>query len=362
MSDDTHYDVLGVGAEAPRDEIRAAYRAKVDALREAREAKGVSSSKLAENRESVARLNTAWNVLSDPYQRGRYDQGLETAADGEPADAAAGPDAGETTPAVRPTGWRRVLAPPPPRDGATGGRRAARGRTRPQTVVLPSGMQLADQRSRGMAALLDIAIVMVIVLGTQFMLPRIVRSDYSHLTDRISTLTKARDHANSLADTASSAEAKAKAKVRAAVKAGDSAAQAAAQSDVNAAKAKVTAQHKKANADDAEAKRLNRELQPTVLVAEVVALALALLYLVPLATRTGQTFGMRGRGVRIVGVNGGRVGWYPIFTRFAVPLACAIGVPSFGPVVGLGMVLWAYRDPNGQGLHDKLAKTLVVSA
>ena len=41
--------------------------------------------------------------------------------------------------------------------------------------------------------------------------------------------------------------------------------------------------------------------------------------------------------------------------------AVALFIPQLGPVLGLGLVLWGYRDRNKQGIHDKLAKTIVVN-
>ena len=38
------------------------------------------------------------------------------------------------------------------------------------------------------------------------------------------------------------------------------------------------------------------------------------------------------------------------------------GLAQLGPLLALGMVLWGFRDRNGQGVHDKLARTLVVAA
>ena len=76
---------------------------------------------------------------------------------------------------------------------------------------------------------------------------------------------------------------------------------------------------------------------------------------------TGRTFGMRGRKIRVVRVDGSPVGWYGAFTRFVVPIIVALAIPTLGPLFGLGMVLWGYRDANGQGIHDKLARTLVVA-
>jgi uncharacterized RDD family membrane protein YckC len=49
-------------------------------------------------------------------------------------------------------------------------------------------------------------------------------------------------------------------------------------------------------------------------------------------------------------------------TRFALPILLALAIPSFGVILGLGMVAWGFFDRNGQGIHDKLARTLVVDA
>jgi uncharacterized RDD family membrane protein YckC len=82
---------------------------------------------------------------------------------------------------------------------------------------------------------------------------------------------------------------------------------------------------------------------------------------VPATVITGRTFGMRSRRIRIVRVDGSPVGWYGAFTRFFLPIIVALAIPTIGPLLGLGMVLWGYRDANGQGIHDKLARTIVVA-
>jgi uncharacterized RDD family membrane protein YckC len=78
---------------------------------------------------------------------------------------------------------------------------------------------------------------------------------------------------------------------------------------------------------------------------------------------TGRTLGMRGRRIKVTMVDSTPVRWLPAFGRFLIPCALAL-VPQLspiGPVIGLGIVLWGFRDPNRQGFHDKLAKTIVVN-
>ena len=82
-----HYDVLGVGTDADRPAIQAAYR------RLAR----LHHPDFGGNQSVMARLNEAWDVLSDPHQRAVYDarmlasrfKGLAAAAALTPLAAAA---------------------------------------------------------------------------------------------------------------------------------------------------------------------------------------------------------------------------------------------------------------------------------
>ena len=71
---DDYYSLLGIDADASVDDIRGAYRERKDGLDTASDA----------GRADAAKLNKAWNVLSDPYQRGRYD---EQRADGRRSGA-----------------------------------------------------------------------------------------------------------------------------------------------------------------------------------------------------------------------------------------------------------------------------------
>src|SRR6266849_6841455 len=74
---DDYYELLGVDEDAPVDDIRSAYRDKKAA---------VDTSAGDDAKSDVAKLNKAWNVLSDPYQRGRYDQQRHIAGDDDEDD------------------------------------------------------------------------------------------------------------------------------------------------------------------------------------------------------------------------------------------------------------------------------------
>lgn len=79
MSTDlTHYDLLDVDSDAAKDDIRAAYQDKLANVRAARakeeETKRPSEDVLRAARDEEAQLRSAWQVLSDPVQRERYDE------------------------------------------------------------------------------------------------------------------------------------------------------------------------------------------------------------------------------------------------------------------------------------------------
>lgn len=117
---ETHYELLGVEPDATKEEIRAAYRERIDDLRGQME-KGRSDQARNGAREETARLNSAWQVLSDPFQRQRYDAGLG----GGEVDEEEVEEEEETAPA--PARARRQREP----------RTDARGRPRREPVGVP---------------------------------------------------------------------------------------------------------------------------------------------------------------------------------------------------------------------------------
>jgi uncharacterized RDD family membrane protein YckC len=389
MSEENYYEELGVEPGASRDELREAHRERVSELEAARERKGVTESQLQANRDAVARVRAAWNVLSDPFQRQRYDAQL--AAESEPGSEVEIVD-DDVTPQTgggqQLTGWRKLLAPPPPKEGGAGAgnRNGASGtappgrRPRPEpTVELPPGMRLAEPRVRGMALLFDLSIVIVIFFGVNLLVPNLVQSDYRDINDRITKVNDLKSAREDLTDAQQS--------VNSAQKAVDNAKSASAtktaQSDLKSAQSDLKDVQKdyrdaqkdakdegvpQARLDDRPKQlqtysdKLADDVRGTTFIMYGVVFGLAMLYLVPITARKGYTLGMRNRKLRVVRVDGSPAGWYAAFTRFALPLLLAIAIPTFGVVLGLGMVAWGYFDRNGQGIHDKLARTLVVDA
>jgi len=398
---ESHYDALGVEPTASRDEMRDAYRARVDELTAARDRKGITESQLQDNRDEVAKVRSAWSVLSDPFQRQRYDtqiaSGTTDADEDDLSDASSGSE-------VELTGWRRLMAPPPQKaaSGAkeAGGKSAgAKGKQAPPpprrqpTIPLPPGTQIAAPRVRGMALLFDLAVVLVLMFVVNAVVPNAVQSDYADKSSQIQSLGKAAD-AQSGIDDAHEAVSDAEDAVTKA-ETGSASAQKSAQTDLKDAQSDLKDARKdfsEAQSDfnekqrsqkldseplphdekqlDDMAKKLSDDIWGTQIIVSVVILVIALVYLVPIVLRTGSTFGMRGRKIKIVRVDGSRATFVPVCTRFALPLVLGLAgstsrqtaLATILPLAALGMVLWCYRDPNGQGLHDKLARTLVVDA
>jgi DnaJ-class molecular chaperone len=70
-----HYEVLGVARDATPDSIKKAYRQKSALYHPDRAEAGVSASERAYMADTMARINAAYEVLSDPERRAAYDAG-----------------------------------------------------------------------------------------------------------------------------------------------------------------------------------------------------------------------------------------------------------------------------------------------
>ena len=154
---DDYYELLDVAPDAERDDIRAAYREPAR--------RALAADDDDNNRAEIAKLNRAWNVLSDPAQRERYDDRLaeyrETDDDGDYEDEDDDDDGDDG-------GARRGAASA--FEGAADARasnapRSAEARLeRKPTITVPEGLTQASTRSRLSALGFDVA-VLVLVAG-----------------------------------------------------------------------------------------------------------------------------------------------------------------------------------------------------
>ena len=152
----THYELLGVASDAPKDDIRAAYQDKLADVREHRaheeESKRPSESVIQAARDEEGRLRAAWQVLSDPVQRQRYDDlvGLVPTSNGDGVDLADDhhdddEDGDDTVDAEVPA----------PRD---------RSRRTPPSMVTAEGLEIPSAGRRATAAGIDTITLLVLYL------------------------------------------------------------------------------------------------------------------------------------------------------------------------------------------------------
>lgn len=314
---DTHYETLGVSPDASRDEIRDAYRARVSEL-DPETWKGDAS----ERRERAASVNKAWNVLSDPFQKERYDSGIDDSIAGiDDVDA----DGDEVDLVVNGTG------------GAKSARGAARARGIVPTKITPTGLPLAPTRSRINALSVDVLVIIVLLFGLNYIAGALFANPAVQVTinDKVVSTTEIKDR-----DPA------------------------------------TVRQSERADAlDEWNSDNPDAENEPKVevdeidvvpgnitLIFQLVTLVAALLYTAVPTVRTGQTLGKRIFKSRLVSVDGGKVGWSQALLHYGVPIAVATALALLGAVVAIGMILWSIWDKNGQGINDKIAKTFVVEA
>lgn len=335
---DDYYQLLGVSPDASRDEIKDAYRSRRETL----------GSETAEARSEASRLNRAWNVLSDPLQRERYDARL---AEGESAGEEGG---GPPVPAGPP---RRGLFGGPPRQAAP---------LPAPTIELPPGRRFAEVRSRIWAMVIDLVVIVVVGLLLNLGATAFVRHQYPdevHAAERFLDQADAADEkAADAGDRAAAADDDAKA----ADQKGDDAAAAAAREKAKRARAEektAKAAAEKARDDAVEAQR---GIGAALYLPFFAPFVVGLLYLVVPSALTGQTLGKRLRGLRVVRLDGSPPGWSASIVRYGLPaLVAALLATVLGPlavmVALIGVLMWL-RNPNQQGLHDRAAKTVVVVA
>jgi uncharacterized RDD family membrane protein YckC len=159
---ESHYELLGVESDASKDEIRSAYRERLEELRGKVE-KGRSDQVRNGAREETARLNTAWQVLSDPFQRQRYDTALTGGSDGtEAAEEEEEEEEEEEQEAAPARARRRGLFEPRERD--------AKGRPQRREPLGVPGAEAAPLGRRLAALGIDVLTMGAVFLGVTSLL------------------------------------------------------------------------------------------------------------------------------------------------------------------------------------------------
>lgn len=339
------YALLGLESDASKDAIRDAYRQRLDALNAADAGEKVTEEQRAANRAERARLNEAWNVLSDPSQRERYD---ERRAAGDAA--AEVPEIVFDAPPSASASMERVVG---------GGPLSQRSRRR--VIPLPAGTALADTRPRLLGMVFDLTVVIFLVFVCQFGSRPLIESRYPAETARVAAARTERTDASKALTEATDAR---KAAQRDLARAQGSAAKAQAQDELDAAEATERAATKVDTKAAKDLERAQAALQGPGTMVLVASALVGLLYLVPSTAITGRTLGMRLRGTKVVRIDGSPATWGSAFVRFLIPVAITTSLfySLPGLLLGLGSVLFWLWDPNRQGLHDRLARTLVVAA
>jgi uncharacterized RDD family membrane protein YckC len=344
---DDYYSLLGIDAEASVEDIRGAYRTRKDGLDTASQA----------GRDDALKLNKAWNVLSDPYQRGRYDQ--------QRLDAAEEGDLDDTPTTTISNGGRSVAKPQPSkglRGQAKNSRQARQQSTREAraerlakqktpTMTPPPGTHFPSTKQRIIAMVIDLLVLIVLVSGSQVVSQAVAKSqkpDIVHQIDQLNAKINADNKAKSDADKAVSADKKAN----------NTAAQATDQKKSDDAKAQATADVKARD-------KLSSKLNPFFLGGIAIAFVLGFIYLAVPTAITGRTLGKRFQHLKVVREDGSPVGVRVAFTRFGlivlITFTLYLLLQQIAAVIVLfGVTMWM-RNPNMQGLHDRFAHTLVVS-
>ncbi|MEX2100090.1 MAG: RDD family protein [Acidimicrobiia bacterium] len=353
--DRTHYEVLGVDRRASKEKVREAYRERLNDTQaeqiNALEAKRPSDDAIASARREVARVREAWQMLSDPVQRQRYDArlGNGSSAEGDGELELADTDADDSydedddedrTPAKK--------APPRgPRDRPPG---MFSPEHPPTPESWPPGFTAPPPRARTIALMIDCLVLLVFFIGGQIAGVQATESISPHKSDTISRLNDQIDHLSECKDANSAAARERK-------------------SCPNANEQTDTKYDNQLDNDIGRIEKKRDDLQKDILptqfgISSGLFLILAFLYLIPSTVRTGQTLGKRLLAIRLIQADGGRATLRVALAHYFAPLLVAVilsqilGQLAFA-IVLFGVLTWS-RNPNRQGLHDRLAKTVVV--
>jgi uncharacterized RDD family membrane protein YckC len=332
---DDYYGLLGVEAEASVDDIRGAYR----------ERKSGIDTTSPSGRASAAQLNKAWNVLSDPYQRGRYDEKRAEAIDEgtfDTDDADVEVVTNGSSSATRNDRRSRTQSAREQRVAAQ----------RKPTIALPEGVRWPQQKQRIIAMVIDLLVLFAIVFGLGWVgASAVAKHQQPAVFDRVSELQKQIDAQNKVKSDADKRVSDDK-------KANDTAKQKTDQDASDAAKKQVEQLTK-------EQTKENAKVNGYLIGGVFIAFGIGLLYLAIPSAKTGRTLGKKLQHLKVLREDGSPLGWSGALTRYGLPVLATFLLyflmREFAAVIVLfGVTMWM-RNGNMQGLHDRIAHTVVVS-
>lgn len=312
---DSHYEILGADEDASRDEIRAAYRERVGELDP-----DTWTGDAADRRTRASAVNRAWNVLSDPFQKERYDDQLG-AGDVDLTDDDEGDDDdgdGELP--------------------ARGSRRPARGRGgRDRPTATPTGQPLAAMRARINALSVDVLVILVILVGLSFIIGNVFSESAVEVTIRGDVVRTTELDGRSYRDAKDTEEEIAR-------------------------KEWLDDNSGPLEDKDVEVEKVDVIPRNVGLIGQVVTLILAIGYVTIPSLARGQSPGKRFFKIRVVSADGAKARPMQIVLHYGVSIALATAIAVPGAAAAIGMTFWSNWDKAGQGINDKLAKTFVIEA
>lgn len=335
---DDYYDLLGVDADASTDEIKAAYRE----LKQ-----GLESSKEDNAKARKAKLNKAWNVLSDPYQRGRYDSERERGVIADDLDGDGDGDVDEPG----------VNGASPVKRGAAS-RPEKRGRQAreigPPTIQPPAGTHYPQTKQRMIAMGIDLAVLFLLFTGSQFLTVSLQKSNERAAYDQRSelidtTIPAAEDELDAAKDDLKAAQE----------------ATPVDQDAVDEAQQEVdSAQEAKDGLED-QLSDAEAELAPISQLVMGVTFLIGFLYLIVPSIVMGATVGKRRQRLLLYRDDGSPARTGDIIKRYGLLVLATYALffvlgPIAAIVVLFVVTMWT-RNPNQQGMHDRFCHTIVVA-
>ena len=384
MSDEdlTHYEVLGVESSASKDEIREAYRQELataqSQVTNAETAKKPDSGVIAAAREEEATVRAAWQILSDPVQRARYDEsiGVEHA----PAVEEETDEGGAEEEVLTSTAVARRSSEKTPRELRAEARAKAMANRPPGLFSTehpptppswPAGFHAPPPRARLLAMMVDVVVLALVVVLQTTLGGLLIDQAYptetkrlDHVSECLDALSTAKDDAGAKAAKRNASVAKANAKcARFATVDGKKVYGAPIDATLPKKQLEKQIDNKNGKVEDLQTS-LRNDILPGQLAVSFLTIGLALLYLVPSTIRSGRTLGKKLLQLRLVNLDGSPVAFRGAMIHYGLPVAVALlFAPILGPLgyvaVLFGVLTWP-RNANYQGLHDRLAGTIVV--